>query len=119
MVEYLIENLECMPSVFMTYKKASFLILVAGSLLEKVNWTGSKAVAITASKICLLLQMVHGGRRKSILIKKTWITIQIDLSFVLNPFLLGVFPSERRVLIAWCVQFVIINLYEYIFAIFN
>ena len=91
MVEYLIVSLECMPSVFMTYKKASFLILVAGSLLETMDWTGSKAVAITASKICVLLQMVHGGRRKSIPTEKKLVTIQMDVSFVWSPFMLGVF----------------------------
>ena len=78
MVEYQIEGLECiMLGAFTTYKKASFLILVAVSLLEIMDWTGSKAFAITTSKICVLLQMVHGGRRKSIPIKK-----DMDVSFV-------------------------------------
>ena len=68
----LIASLEWMPSVFMIYQKASFLILVAGSLLEKMDWTGSKAVAITASKTCLLLQMVNGGRKKVFPPKSHW-----------------------------------------------
>ena len=54
---------------------ASFLIFVAGSLLETMDWTGSKAVAIIATKICVLLQMEHGGRRKSIPTKKTLVTL--------------------------------------------
>ena len=87
-----IASLECMPSVFVTYKKASFLILVAGSLLETMDRTGSNAVAITASTICVLSQMVHVGRRKNIPTKMTLVTIQMDVSFVLSPFLLGVFP---------------------------
>ena len=71
-----------MTSVSMTYKKASFLILVAGRLLETMDWTGSKAVAITAPKICVFTQMVHGRRIKSIATEKTLVTIQIDVSFV-------------------------------------
>ena len=114
MVEYLIASLECMPSIFMAHKKASFLILVAGSLLEAIYWTGSKTVAIIASKICMLLQMVQVWRRKSITTEKTLETIQMDVSFVWNPFLLGVLPYKRRVLIAWCVQFIIINFYDYV-----
>ena len=92
MVEYLITSLECMPSVFMTYKETSFFFVVAGSLLETMDWTGSKAVAIKASKICVLLQMMHGERRKSITTQKTLVTIQMDVSFFLNSFLFGVFP---------------------------
>ena len=117
MIEYLIASLKCMPSVFMTCKKASFVILVEDSLLETMDWTGSKAVAISASKICVLLQMVHGGRRKSIPTKMTLIAIHMDVSFVLNPFLFYVFAYERSVLIAWCAQFIMIDFYDYIFAI--
>ena len=39
MVKYLIASLECMPSVSMMYKKASLVILVAGSLLKTMVWT--------------------------------------------------------------------------------
>ena len=75
----MIASSECMPSVFMTYKKVSFLILVAGSLLETIDRTGSEAVAITASKMCVFSQMVHGENRKSIPTKKTMVTIQMDV----------------------------------------
>ena len=74
--------------------KNIILIFVAGSLLEAMDWTGSKAVAITVSKICVSLQMVHGGRWKSIATKKTLVTIKMGLSFVWSSFMLSVFPQE-------------------------
>ena len=63
-------------------QKTSFFILVAGNLLETMNWTGSKAVAIIASKICVFTQMMHGGQRKYIPTKKMLVTIQMGVSFV-------------------------------------
>ena len=51
MVEYQIACLECMPSVFHDMQKGSFLIFVAGTLLETMDLTSLKPVAITASKI--------------------------------------------------------------------
>ena len=85
---------ECMQSVSMKYKEASFLILVAGGLLETMDWTGSKAIAITALKIFVFTQMVHGGRRKSIVTKKTLETIQ-TVSFVLVLLCWVHFPSKE------------------------
>ena len=61
MGKYLIASLKCMPSVLMKYKKARFFIIVAGRMVETINWTDSKAVAITALEICVLTQVVHGG----------------------------------------------------------
>ena len=58
MVECQIASLECMPSCS------------AGSLPGILDWIGSKAVSITASKFFLSSQMVHGGRRKSTATKK-------------------------------------------------
>ena len=54
------------------------MILAAGKMVLAINWTDSKAVAITALEICVFSQMVHGG----IATKKTLVTIQMDVSFV-------------------------------------
>ena len=54
---------------------------------------------------------------KSVATKKILITIQICVSFVWSFFLLGVCHHGKRVLIAWCVQFVIIHFCLYIFEI--
>ena len=72
---------------------------------------------ITASEICVFSQMVYGGSRKRTPTKKTFVSLKMDVSFVLNPFLLGVFLWERR--IAWCFQFDINNCNDYIFVILN
>ena len=74
-------NLGMHVKCFHEIQKASFLILVAGSLQETMDLTGSKAIAITASTICVFTQMVYGGRRKSIATKKTLVTIQMGVSF--------------------------------------
>ena len=117
MEEYLIASLECMQSDSMKYKKSSLLILSAGSLLETMDWASSKAVAITASKISVFTHMMYGRRRKSIVTKKTLETVQMDVSFVWNPILLGVCHKLRMITTTWCVQFVIIHFHLYNFAI--
>ena len=81
--------MECMQSVLMKHKKAWFLILVAGRMVVAIDWKDSKDVAITTLEISVFTQMVHGVRWKSIAIKKTLVTIQMGVSFVWNPFLLG------------------------------
>ena len=67
-----------------------------------------KAVAIAALEICVFQQMVHGASWKSISTKMILVTIQMGVSFVWSPFLLGLFHQWRRVIIAWCVHFVMI-----------
>ena len=117
MVEYLIASLECMPTVSMKYKKAWFLILVAGRMVVAIDWTGSKAVDITALEIHVSTQMVHGGSWKSIATKMTLVTVKMSISFVWSHFLLGVCHQWRRVMIARCVHFVIIHFHLHIFVI--
>ena len=92
--EDVIESLQCMPTVSMIYEKASFMIMETGIMVVAIDWADSKAVAITVLEICMMFtHMVHGGGWKSIANRKTLVTIQMDISFVWSPVLLGMIPQ--------------------------
>ena len=76
------------------------MILVAGKMVVAIDWTDSKAIAITALEICMLTQMVHGESWKNI--TKKMICLK-SFSFVC------VCDQQRRVIIAWCVPIVVLH----------
>ena len=67
------------------------MILGSGIMVLAIDWSDSKAVAITALGIYVFTQMVHGGSWKSISNEKTLATIQMDLLFAWSSFLFGAF----------------------------
>ena len=73
---------------FIEIQKKWFLILVAGIMVEAIDWTDSKVVAITALGIIVFTQMVNGGSWKCFATKKTLLTFYMDVSFAWSPFLM-------------------------------
>ena len=57
MEDYLSSILHCMLLVSMNHEKAKY----SGTMVVAIDWTDSKAVAITALEICVFTQIVHGG----------------------------------------------------------
>ena len=89
--------------------KEWFIIFAAGKMVLVTDWADSKVNDITTLDIWVFRQMVHGGSWKSITMEIVLTTILMDVSFVWSPFLLASFHQWRRVMIAWCVQFVMIS----------
>ena len=82
MGEYLIASLQHMSTVSMKYEKEKLMIFAAGIMVVAIDWTDSKAVAITALEIHVFRQIVHGGSCKTIATKKRLVAIQMCVSFV-------------------------------------
>ena len=64
MEEYLTANLECMSMVSIKYGRAWFIMLATGNMVVAIDWTNSKAVAITALEIFVFTQMVPWWKLK-------------------------------------------------------
>ena len=98
--------------VFHDIQKTSFLILVAGSLLGAMDWTGATAAVITASKICV----ITGGawwKKKKYSHQKDIDNNPVGYIICVKSISVGCVSLRKKgVLIAWCVHFVIIDFYD-------
>ena len=87
-------KLEMHANSFNEIQKTLFITLRVSIMLVAIDWTDSKAVAITALEICVFTKMVHGGSWKSITTERTLVSFQTDVSFVWSHFLFCVCHQE-------------------------
>ena len=83
-------NLSMHSNVFNYVQKAWFMIFRAGIMIEAIDLTDSKAVAIIALVSSVFTQMAQCRRWKKFANKMTLLAIQMGIPFVWSPFLLGV-----------------------------
>ena len=118
MVEYLIACLESMPSVFRMFKKASFLILVAGSLLETTDgWDRLKSCCHHSLKDLCVHTDSAWQKKKNYSHWKDIGNYPDRCIICLKSFPVGCVSLRKMGLIAWCFQFITIDFHDDIFAI--